>query len=98
MSVTLLTTASRIFPKMLEDTAFLFSEEPESSLVFDKAPVGIGIAYTGRRKANCACGPSHPSCGFSPRTCWESTSPIPTSKAGAWMRLANCSTSSWAIA
>ena len=47
MSVTLLTTASRIFPKMLEDTAFLFSEEPESSLVFDKAPVGIGIAYTG---------------------------------------------------
>lgn len=50
MSVTLLTTASRIFPKMLEDTAFLFSDEPGSSLAFEDVPVGVGIAYTGPEK------------------------------------------------
>lgn len=47
MSVTLLTTASRIFPRMLEDTAFLFSEEPGKSLSFAGDPFGVGLAYTG---------------------------------------------------
>lgn len=47
MSVTLLTTASRILPRMLEDTAFLFSDEPAASLSFDDDPLGVGIAYTG---------------------------------------------------
>lgn len=47
MSVTLLTTASRILPRMLEETAFLFSDEPGKGLYFDADPFGVGIAYTG---------------------------------------------------
>lgn len=47
MSVTLLTTASRILPRMLEDTAFLFSDEPPGGLDFEIDPLGVGIAYTG---------------------------------------------------
>lgn len=47
MSVNLLTTASLIVPRMLEDTAFLFSEEPPKSLAFNEDPFGMGIAYSG---------------------------------------------------
>jgi len=47
MSANLLTTASRVLPRMLEDTAFLFSEEASRSLEFNDTPAGVGISYSG---------------------------------------------------
>lgn len=47
MSANLLTTASLVLPRMLEETAFLFSEESSRSLVFNDTPVGVGISYSG---------------------------------------------------
>jgi hypothetical protein len=47
MTDSLLATSVAVFPRMLEDTAFLFAEEVEGPLEFQDQPVGVGIAYEG---------------------------------------------------
>jgi len=47
MTDSLLNTAFEVFPRMLEDTAFLFSEEPTKPQRFALAATGTGIAYEG---------------------------------------------------
>lgn len=47
MTDSLLATSVAVFPRMLEDTAFLFAEEVEGPLEFQELPVGVGISYEG---------------------------------------------------
>lgn len=47
MTDSLLNTAFEVFPRMLEDTAFLFSEEPTKPQRFPSAATGVSIAYEG---------------------------------------------------
>lgn len=47
MNATLLDTALEVFPRMLEETAFLFSDEPVRPPEFRSATVGVGISCDG---------------------------------------------------
>lgn len=47
MNTTILDTAMDVFPRMLEETAFLFSDEPVRPPVFQSATVGVGISCDG---------------------------------------------------
>lgn len=47
MNTTLLDTAIDVFPRMLEETAFLFSDEPVAVPEFESATVGVGISCDG---------------------------------------------------
>ncbi|MCB9496083.1 MAG: chemotaxis protein CheX [Fibrobacteria bacterium] len=47
MSDSLLTTAAEVFPRMLEDSAFLFAEDPEGAIDFRTPVTGVAIAYEG---------------------------------------------------
>lgn len=47
MKATLLDTALEIFPRMLEETAFLFTDEPVRPPGFQESTVGVGISCDG---------------------------------------------------
>lgn len=47
MRTTLLDTALEVFPRMLEETAFLFSDEPVRPPGFQTSTVGVGISCDG---------------------------------------------------
>jgi hypothetical protein len=47
MSSTLLDTALDVFPRMLEETAFLFIDQSEGTPAFDSDTIGVGISCDG---------------------------------------------------
>lgn len=47
MNTTLLDTAIEVFPRMLEETAFLFSDDPFADMEFRSETIGVGISCDG---------------------------------------------------